>query len=57
MKLKSVAWERVGYTETAYVCVGCGAIYWDKSVSCDCQVPSLDKFHKVMVISKAKGKK
>ena len=37
--------------ENAYICKGCGAIYWEK-VSCDCEVPSLHQFTQVNVYRK-----
>lgn len=30
--------------EKAYICNGCGAIYWESNVSCDCAVPALNQF-------------
>lgn len=33
----------------AYVCAGCGAIYWDNNIACDCEVPSLMQFDRVAV--------
>lgn len=30
--------------EKAYICNGCGAIYWESNVSCGCAVPALNQF-------------
>ena len=39
--------------EAAYICKGCGAIYWQNNVRCDCDVPALMQFETVTVLRQA----
>ena len=38
---------------TAYVCCGCGGIYWENHINCDCNIPYMKEYKmaKVTVIA------
>jgi hypothetical protein len=35
-----------GRRKSAYVCNGCGGLYWDNNINCDCNIPYMNE-HKM----------